>query len=130
MRGDGPDEKRALAAQAAAHEYAEAQAEAAVTLDPETAAVLQDQHAAATGRAIKQAEVNQRLREDAYEQLKKEEAGKAIEHFVRRGAVHKRCDATRLRPGEQYFAKRASGGWEFVGVINANGELPEQEIQL
>ena len=54
-------------------------------------------------------------------------ASELVQNYVRRGAVYKRCDATRLRSGEQYLAKRA-GGWEYVSVINARGEPPDQEV--
>ena len=82
-------------------------------------------HAKHVGRAKAQMAFNQSAIDVAHAAAAA--ASELVQNYVRRGAVYKRCDATRLRSGEQYLAKRA-GGWEYVSVINARGEPPDQEV--
>ena len=114
---------RKLELAAAEKEWAEAQA--AAPLREDVAAALEAEHDIAIGRAKAQMAFNQSAIDNAHAAAAA--AAEPAPLFVRRGAVYKRCDATRLRPGEQFFAKRA-GGWEYVGVINARGEPPPPEI--
>jgi hypothetical protein len=73
--------------EAAAAEKAWAEEVADTPLPPETAAVLEDEHAAHIGRLLRQAEVNARLADDAYKQIAEEAAAKVIQFYVRRGGA-------------------------------------------
>ena len=94
-------------------------------LPEDVQAALQDAHDRAIGLEIAHLEHRQSAIDNLHEAVPA--PAETAQYFVKRGAVFKRINATRLRPGEQYFAKRA-GGWEYASVINANGEPPEQEI--
>jgi hypothetical protein len=120
--------RREAARLAAGHAFQEwAEQRASEPLREDLREALQDSHDRAIGRAKAQLQYNQDAIDRVYAAAA--QAAQPRQHFVRRGAVYKRCDATRLRPGEQYFAKCA-GGWEYVGVINAYGEQPDQEMTL
>ena len=124
-----------LAGQAYAQRQAEEEAIAAGALDPETQAALEDAHAVDIGLQIKEAEAAQARRDAAYAQAqeaaaREAEPAKAPEFFVKRGAVFMHAAKARLRPGEQVFVKRPSGAWETVGLIDASGSLPPEEMIL
>jgi hypothetical protein len=123
----------ALAADAFLQAAVEEEAIAAGTLDPETAAALADEHDRAIGLQIKAAEVAQARIDSAYAQAqeaaeREAEPAKPSEFFVKRGAVYRKTEEARLRPGEPVFVKEPSGAWAAVGTTNINGALPPDEV--
>jgi hypothetical protein len=94
---------------------------------PNLAAAITDAHELHIGAALKQAEVDQRLRDSAFEAM---QPPAPPQLFVRRGGEMARIERAKLKVGETVFVRRESGQMESVGVINQNGEPPEPEIQL
>jgi hypothetical protein len=112
--------------QVIAAEREAAEEEADQPLRPDIAEALEAAHDKAIGVALKQAEINQRLSDAAYEQAA--QAAQPRELFVRRGGEMGRTDRCRLRVGETVFARMPNGEYESVGRVNSNGEIPNEVI--
>ena len=121
----------ALAADAFLQAQAEEEAEAANELPPETAAALEAAHDTAIGIALKAAEIADRDKNAAIA-AQGEGAGGAEEKppaiYVKRGGAWMHAERARLRASETVFQKEPSGAWAAVGVVDANGGLPEVTI--
>jgi hypothetical protein len=110
----------------------EEEARAAGALDPETEALLRAEHEHHISGQILAAEIKAR-NADAVIAAQGEGAGDAEEKpaatlFVRRGAIFRRAEEAKLRPGEPGFVKEPSGAWAAVGLVDANAGLPEVTI--
>jgi hypothetical protein len=124
-----------LAGAAAEQERAEFEAIAANELDPETEKILQEKHDSAIAYETKVLEVAQARRDDEeeaarLEALRAQEPAKPAERFVKRGSVYRAASAVKLRVGEQVFTRQPNGQWWLVGLVDANGNPPDQEITL
>ena len=114
---------RRLEMHAAHQEFAEQVA--AEPLREDVAAALQDSHDIAIGRAKAQAEYSQGLVDAAHAAAQPAEPPQL---FVRRGGEWGRVQNAKLKPGEHVFVKRPNGEMEAVGVVDATGGLPPEEI--
>jgi hypothetical protein len=122
-----------LAGEASWQAQTEEEAIAAGTLDPETEAALQQEHDLYIGAQLKAAEIRARDRDAAVAAAQAEADGaeqKPAAIYVKRSGAWRRAERARLRPGESIYARQPSGeGWA-VGVVDANGGLPPQEVIL
>jgi hypothetical protein len=108
--------------------WCEAQAELDQQLPVETQTVLEDLHNERIA-LLKARRAHDLRLTDAAEKAANETAKPAAppEFRVQRGKFFVACEGTRLKPGENVFAKFAeAGGWQVVGQVNALGEPPEQ----
>ena len=117
---------RRLEMHAAHQEFAEQVA--SEPLREDVAAVLEAEHDTAIGRAKAEAEYHQRLSDGIYKQLEEEAAAKVAQLYVRRGGEWGRVQNSKLKIGEHVFVRRENGQMESVGVVDATGGLPPQEI--
>jgi hypothetical protein len=102
---------------------------------PETEKILQEKHDSAIAYETKVLEVAQARRDDEeeaarLEALRAQEPAKPAERFVKRGSVYRAASAVKLRVGEQVFTRQPNGQWWLVGLVDANGNPPDQEITL
>ena len=112
---------RRLEKHAAHQEFAEQVA--SEPLRPDVQAALEASHELHIGAALKQAEVNQRLRDAAYEAAQPAEPRQL---FVRRGGAWGHVERCRLKPGALIFARTPAGEFEVVGRTNSNAEIPNE----
>ena len=96
-------------------------------LPEDVQAALESEHDIAIGRAKAQAEYNQSVVDAAYAAA---QADEPPQRYVRRGGEWGHVERAKLKPGETVFVKRENGEMEAVGVVDATGGLPPQEIQL
>jgi hypothetical protein len=129
----GRREAAKLAATIAAQERAEAEVEAAGKLPRETLEAIQAEHDKHIALQIKAAEVRARNRDAAV--IAAQEAAVAAERpaaklYVRRGAVFRKAEEARLRPGETVYQRQPGGDWWAAGLVDSSGALPPEEIRL
>ena len=98
-------------------------------LPPEVAAELQDAHDSHVELQRAQAKADA-ARSDAASDA----AAAALEPpqlYVRRGSRHYApALSARLKAGESVFTRNPEGRFEYVGIVNGHGELPNLPIQL
>ena len=121
-----------LAAASAEREWAEREVEVANKLPRETLEAIQDAHDRYIGRELAIAEHNARLVDAAYEAAQRKAAGEkaAATYHVKRGAVYRKAEEARLRPGETVYQRQPSGDWWAAGVVDSTGGLPPEEVTL
>ena len=117
---------RRLETHAAHQEFAEQVA--AEPLPEDVQAALEAEHELRIGAALKQAEYSQGLSDAVYAQAAEAAAAKATQYYVRRGGALGKVQNSKLKPGETVFAKHENGEMEAVGVVDATGGLPPQEL--
>jgi hypothetical protein len=106
--------------------YAEAEAAAANKLSSETEEALQDSHDKYSALMKAQLQHDRDAIDRLYESLEAE--AKPQEMFLKRGAVFTAAKKVKPRPGEHVFARRPSGEYESVGIVDSEGQLPPEEI--
>jgi hypothetical protein len=119
----------------AEQEWAEDEARRQGELPEETRDALQAAHDAAIALETKQLEIYTRDRDAAIAAAqdaaaREGEPAKPSPLFVRRGAVYRKAEEARLRPGEPVYQRQPSGEWWVAGQVNANGGLPPPEVTL
>ena len=98
-------------------------------LPPEVAAELQDAHDSHVELQRAQAKADA-ARSDAASDAAAETLA-VPELFVRRGSRHYApALSARLKAGESVFTRKPEGRFEYVGIVNGHGELPDLPIQL
>jgi hypothetical protein len=129
----GAREAARLAGEAAWQQQAEEEALRQGEPPPETIAAPQDEHDKHIGLQIKAAEVAQARIDATYAQAQEaaEREAEPVEpqaFHVKRGAVYRKAEEVRLRPGETVYQRQPSGEWWAAGQVDANGGLPEVTI--
>jgi hypothetical protein len=127
---------RRVAGQLAAADSFQAWAEEQASAPPDEAlasalAIVQEQHDIAVALQIKELEIRDRDKDAAIaaaQEAAVAEEKPAATLFVRRGAIFRRAEEAKLRPGEPVFVKEPSGAWAAVGLVDANAGLPEVTI--
>ncbi len=102
-----------------------AEAEASEPLRRNLAAALEAEHDTAIGAAKAQARFNQDVIDAAHAAA---QAPEPLQRYVKRGGAWGRVQNSKLKPGEHVFVKRENGEYETVGVVDATGGLPPEEI--
>ena len=131
----GRREAARLAGAAAAQEWAEEEALRQGELPKETLEALQAAHDTQIGIALATAASAERTRNAgitaAQEAAAREaEPAKPLAFFVRRGGEWGRIERSKLKPGEHVFTKRPNGQMQTVGVVDAIGQAPPEEMIL
>jgi hypothetical protein len=107
--------------------YAEREVEAANALSPETEEALQDSHDRHTALMKAQMQYDRDAIDRTYEIAAQESEPQKL--YVKRGSVHVSTEkVSRFKPGEHVFARRPSGEYENVGIVDSEGQLPPEEI--
>jgi hypothetical protein len=139
MHSDGSRGRaiRRVAGQLAAADSFQQWAEEQASAPPDEAlasalAIVQEQHDIAVALQIKELEIRDRDAAAAIAAAEAEAGGAeekpAVMLYVRRGGVWAHAEKAKLRPAEQVFVKEPSGEWAVIGVVDANGGLPEVTI--
>jgi hypothetical protein len=96
---------------------------------PEVAAELQDAHDSHVELQRAQAQVDARRSDEV-----SDAAAAALEPprlYVKRGSRHYAPAVNaRLKAGESVFTRNPEGRFEYIGIVNGDGELPDPPIQL
>ena len=107
--------------------YAEQEVERANALSPEAEEALQDSHDRHAALMKAQLAHDRDAIDRIYEIAAQESEPQKL--YLRRGSVHVSTEkVSRFKPGEHVFARRPSGEYESVGIVDSEGELPPEEI--
>ena len=106
--------------------YAEEQAQADAALPIETQEALEAKHSGHIEKLKAQMQYDRDAMDRLHESLEAE--AKPQPFFIKRGSVFQDARKVKPRPSERVFVKRLSGEYEFIGVVDSEGELPPEEI--
>jgi hypothetical protein len=88
--------------------------------------VLEDKHSRHVGLARAQMQSAQNLTDSIY--AESERVSEPQRFFVKRGAVYVDVRKVTPKPAEHVFARRLNGEYETIGIVDSEGQLPDEEI--